>query len=143
MTSTPVTLYDALAAIAARSFYEDAIITPVPGGYAVESAHVLDEVSYPWTREGGTELGFQALDISRLHADYESYDASAHISANLPAAAKALRAGRTVGFGYAIAEEECDSEDAPGAHENSRCLNCDGGGTITAGWHLIATDETM
>lgn len=142
MTDTPVTLDAALDNIARRSFYEDAIITPVPGGFVVNSSHVLDEVSYPWTRSDGTEFGFDSLDESRLHAEYESYDNAGHIRYNLPAAVAALESGRAVGFGYAVAEELCGGGDAPEAHENSQCLNCDGGGTVVVGWHLIALDES-
>ena len=132
------TLDGALSDIAGRSFYDDATVTPVEGGYEVtedfSTAYAGDSI--PWTYDGGMELPADISDNSRLHDPAEYYDGAHHIRYNLPAAIEALESGHAVTFAYAIVEDlNCfdGSGDALTECEDCQCRR-------TIGWVLLAYD---
>ena len=137
MTFYPV-LDSALSDIAGRSFYEDATVTPVEGGYEVtddfSTAYAGDSI--PWTYDGGVELPADISENSRLHQPAEYYDGAHHIRYNLPAAVEALEAGHAVTFAYAIVEDlNCFDGSGDALTE---CEDCQCGRTV--GWVLLAYD---
>ena len=121
-----LTLTEALQAIADRSFYEDATITPVGNGmFTVDedfnTAYAGDSIE--WSYDTGMVLPANVADHSRLHETYEFYDNARHVSYNLPHAVELLEAGHAVTFAYAIVDD----------------VNCfDGDRTV--GWTLLAYD---
>lgn len=125
-STTYRTLTEALADIAGRSFYESATVTPNDdGSYTVEDdAGFIDEMVM-WTYDSGMELPTGALDYSRAHEPYESYDAAAHIEYNLPVAVDTLKEGKPVHFTYVVVDAYPESEDE--IHEDRN-----------VGWALIA-----
>lgn len=132
------TLDGALSDIAGRSFYDDATVTPVEGGYEVtedfSTAYAGDSI--PWTHDGGMELPADISENSRLHEPAEYYAGAHHIRYNLPAAVEALQAGHAVAFAYAIVEDlNCfdGSGDALTECEDCQCHR-------TVGWVLLAYD---
>ena len=137
MTFYPA-LNGALQDIAERSFYEDATVTPVEGGYKVtedfSTAYAGDSIQ--WTYDGGMELPGGILDNSRLHYPAEYYDGAHHIRYNLPAAVEALESGHAVTFAYAIVEDlNCFDGSGDVLTECEDC-QCD----RTVGWVLLAYD---
>lgn len=132
-----LTLTEALQAIADRSFYEDATITPVGNGlFTVDddfnTAYAGDSIE--WSYDAGMSLPANVADHSRLHEPYESYDAASHISFNLPHAVELLEAGHAVTFAYAIVE---DSNCFDGSGDTlTDCEDCDCDRTV--GWALLA-----
>ena len=139
------TLDSALSDIAGRSFYDDATVTPVEGGYEVtedfSTAYAGDSI--PWTYDGGMELPGGILDNSMLHDPAEFYDGAQHIRHNVATAVGALEAGHAVTFAYAIVEAFCERDDdaAEADHNSCECLECDSGGTKIIGWTLLAYDH--
>ena len=132
------TLDSALSDIAGRSFYDDATVTPVEGGYEVtedfSTAYAGDSI--PWTYDGGMELPADISENSRLHEPAEYYDGAHHIRYNLPAAVEALEAGHAVTFAYAIVEDlNCFDGSGDALTECEDC-QCD----RTVGWVLLAYD---
>ena len=137
MTFYPA-LDSALSDIAGRSFYDDATVTPVEGGYEVtddfSTAYAGDSIQ--WTYDGGMELPADISDNSRLHVPAEYYDGAHHIRYNLPAAIEALEAGHAVTFAYAIVEDlNCFDGSGDALTECEDC-QCD----RTIGWVLLAYD---
>ena len=133
------TLDGALQDIAERSFYDDATVTPVEGGYEVtddfSTAYAGDTI--PWTYDGGMELPADISDNSRLHVPAEYYDRAQHLRFNLPAAIEALEAGHAVTFAYAIVEDlNCFDGSGDALTECEDC-QCD----RTIGWTLLAYDH--
>ena len=134
-----LTLTEALQAIADRSFYEDATITPLGNGrYTVEddfnTAYAGDSIM--WSYDGGMELPANVADHSRLHEASEFYDAASHVSYNLPHAVELLEAGHAVTFAYAIVEDlNCFDGSGDVLTECEEC-QCD----LTVGWTLLAFD---
>lgn len=133
------TLDEALADIAERSFYDDAVVTPeIDGTYSVEQ-HVtgFGDTVY-WTYEGGMQGLDEALDHSRVHESYETYTNSGHIRYNLSVAVAELEEGNPVGFTYVIVDNE-DSEcgDPDGSCDALGECFCE----QTVGWALIASKE--
>lgn len=140
-----LTLTEALQAIADRSFYEDATVTPLGNGrYTVEddfsTAYAGDWIM--WSYDSGMELPANVADHSRLHEPCELYDNAGHVSYNLPRAVELLEAGHAVTFAYAIVEAFCERTDdeADIDHDRCECLECDSGGTEIVGWALMAFD---
>ena len=133
------TLDSALSDIAGRSFYDDATVTPVEGGYEVtedfSTAYAGDSI--PWTYDGGMELPADISDNSRLHDPAEYYDGAHHIRYNLPAAVEALESGHSVTFAYALVEDR-NCFDGSG-DELTECENCECDRTV--GWALLAYDH--
>lgn len=135
-----LTLTEALQAIADRSFYEDATITPLGNGrYAVDgdfgTAYAGDSIM--WIYDAGMSLPSNVTDHSRLHEPYESYDNAEHVRYNLPHAVELLEAGHAVTFAYAIVE---DSNCFDGSGDSlTDCEDCDC--DRTAGWALLAFDH--
>jgi len=134
-----LTLTEALQAIADRSFYEDATITPVGNGmFTVEddfsTAYAGDSIM--WSYDGGMELPANVTDHSRLHETYEFYDNARHVSYNLPRAVELLEAGHAVTFAYAIVDD-LDCLDGSG-DTLTDCEDCDCDRTV--GWALLAYD---
>lgn len=132
------TLDDALLDIASRSFYYDATVTPVEGGYEVtddfSTAYAGDSI--PWTYDGGMELPADISDNSRLHDPAEYYDHAQHLRFNLPTAIEALESGHAVTFAYAIVEDlNCFDGSGDALTECEDC-QCD----RTVGWVLLAYD---
>ena len=137
MTFYPA-LDGALQDIAERSFYEDATVTPVEGGYEVtndfSTAYAGDSIQ--WTYDGGMELPADISDNSRLHDPAEYYDHAQHLRFNLPAAIEALESGHAVTFAYAIVEDlNCFDGSGDVLTECEDC-QCD----RTIGWVLLAYD---
>lgn len=133
------TLDDALLDIASRSFYYDATVTPVEGGYEVtddfSTAYAGDSI--PWTYGGGMELPADISDNSRLHDPAEYYDHAQHLRFNLPTAIEALESGHAVTFAYAIVEDlNCFDGSGDALTECEDC-QCD----RTVGWVLLAYDH--
>ena len=137
MTFYP-TLDSALQDIASRSFYEDATVTPVEGGYEVtedfSTAYAGDSI--PWTYDGGMELPGGILDNSRLHEPNEFYNDVRHIRYHMASAVEALEAGHMVTFAYAIVED-LNCFDGSG-DVLTECEDCQCGRTV--GWVLLAYD---
>lgn len=140
------TLTEALQAIAGRSFYEDATVTPIGNGrYTVEddfsTAYAGDNIE--WSYDAGMSLPANVTDHSRLHEAYESYDNARHVSYNLPHAVELLEAGHAVTFAYAVVEAFCErtGDAADIDHNRCECLECDSGGTELVGWALLAFDH--
>ena len=137
-----LTLTEALQAIAVRSFYEDATITPLGNGrYAVDddfsTAYAGDSIM--WSYDAGMSLPANVTDHSRLHEAYESYDNARHVSYNLPHAVDLLEAGHAVTFAYAIVE---DSNCFDGSGDTlTDCEDCDCDRTV--GWTLLAFDHGL
>jgi hypothetical protein len=136
------TLTEALQAVADRSFYEDATITPLGNGrYTVEddfsTAYAGDSIM--WSYDGGMELPANVTDHSRLHETYEFYDNARHVSYNLPHAVELLEAGHTVTFAYAIVED-LNCFDGSG-DEITECEDCQCDRTV--GWTLLAFDHGL
>ena len=133
------TLDSALSDIAGSSFYDDATVTPVEGGYEVtddfSTAYAGDSI--PWTYDGGMELPGGILDNSRLHKFAEYYDGAHHIRYNLPAAVEALGAGHAVTFAYALVENRNCFDNS--GDELTECENCECDRTV--GWVLLAYDH--
>lgn len=132
------TLDSALQDIAERSFYEDATVTPVEGGYEVtedfSTAYAGDSIQ--WTYDGGMELPGDILDNSMLHDPAEFYDGAQHIRHNVAPAVEALEAGHAVTFAYAIVEDlNCFDGSGDALTECEDC-QCD----RTIGWVLLAYD---
>ena len=132
------TLDSALSDIAGRSFYEDATVTPVEGGYEVtedfSTAYAGDSI--PWTYDGGMELPGGILDSSRLHEPNEFYNDVRHIRYHMASAVEALEAGHAVTFAYAIVEDlNCFDGSGDALTECEDC-QCD----RTVGWVLLAYD---
>ena len=132
------TLDEALLDIASRSFYEDATVTPVEGGYEVtddfSTAYAGDSI--PWTYDGGMELPGGILDNSRLHEPNEFYNDVRHIRYHMASAVEALEAGHMVTFAYAIVEDlNCFDGSGDVLTECEDC-QCD----RTVGWVLLAYD---
>lgn len=144
MTFYPA-LDSALQDIAERSFYEDATVTPVEGGYEVtedfSTAYAGDAI--PWSYDGGMELPRGILDSSRVHEPNEFYNDVRHIRYHMASAVEALEAGHAVTFAYAIVEAFCERDDdaAEADHNSCECLECDSGGTEIIGWTLLAYDH--
>lgn len=138
------TLDSALDDIASRSFYDDATVTPVEGGYTVDdeygTAYAGDTIM--WTYDDGMELPNRITENSCLHDPAEFYDGAAHIRWNMTGSVEALELGHAVTFAYAIVDAWCDREgdEAELDHENCECLECDSGGTANVGWVLLAFD---
>jgi len=140
------TLTEALQAIADRSFYEDATVTPLGDGrYAVGddfgTAYAGDSIM--WSYDGGMELPANVADHSRLHEASEFYDAADHVAFNLPHAVELLEAGHAVTFAYTVVEAFCErtGDAADIDHNRCECLECDSGGTELVGWALLAFDR--
>ena len=137
-----LTLTEALQAIADRSFYEDATITPLGNGrYAVEgdfnTAYAGDSIE--WSYDTGMVLPANVANHSRLHEVYEVYGAAEHVSYNLPHAVELLEAGHAVTFAYAIVE---DSNCFDGSGDSlTDCEDCDCDRTV--GWALLAFDHGL
>ena len=132
------TLDSALSDIAGRSFYDDATVTPVEGGYEVtadfSTAYAGDSI--PWSYDGGMELPGGILDNSRLHEPNEFYNDVRHIRYHMASAVEALESGHAVTFAYAIVEDlNCfdGSGDALAECEDCQCDR-------TVGWVLLAYD---
>ena len=133
------TLTEALQAIADRSFYEDATITPLGNGrYAVDddfsTAYAGDSIM--WSYDCGMELPANVVDHSRLHEPCEFYDNAGHVSYNLPHAVELLEAGHAVTFAYAIVDD-LDCLDGSG-DVLTECEECECDRTV--GWALLAYD---
>ena len=138
MTFYPA-LDSALSDIASRSFYEDATVTPVEGGYEVtddfSTAYAGDTI--PWSYDGGMELPGGILDNSRLHEPDEFYNDAQHIRYHMASAIEALEAGHAVTFAYAIVEDlNCFDGSGDALTECEDC-QCD----RTVGWVLLAYDH--
>lgn len=137
MENTYATLDEALTDIANRSFYEAADVIPNDDGtFTVRDSFDYnsgDEVT--WTYAHGLDAGSAAMDYSRLHESYETYDDAAHIRYNLPGAVSELESGaRDIHFEYAIAMNEDIEYDSDG-----NAIDEDGELTDDiAGWTLIA-----
>ena len=137
-----LTLTEALQAIADRSFYEDATITPLGNGrYAVEgdfnTAYAGDSIE--WSYDTGMVLSANVADHSRLHETYEFYDNARHVSHNLPHAVELLEAEHAVTFAYAIVE---GSNCFDGRGDSlTGCEDCDCDRTV--GWALLAFDHGL
>ena len=132
------TLDSALSDIAGRSFYDDATVTPVEGGYEVtedfSTAYAGDSIQ--WTYDGGMELPGGILDNSRLHEPNEFYNDVQHIRYHMASAVEALEAGHAVTFAYAIVEDlNCFDGSGDALTECEDC-QCD----RTVGWVLLAYD---
>ena len=132
------TLDGALSDIAGRSFYDDATVTPVEGGYEVtedfSTAYAGDAI--PWTYDGGIELPGGILDNSRLHEPNEFYNDVRHIRYHMASAVEALETGHMVTFAYAIVEDlNCFDGSGDVLTECEDC-QCD----RTVGWVLLAYD---
>ena len=128
------TLDAALQDIAKRTFYEDATVTPVNGGYDVDDDYATvfrdDALPYDVTGVGWPK---RADDHSRLHEDYEFYDTAYHIRYNLSTAVSALEDGQPVTFAYAIVDAaSCDEDDCPESAQYECECDC------TVGWALLA-----
>ena len=132
------TLDSALSDIAGRSFYDDATVTPVEGGYEVtedfSTAYAGDSI--PWSYDGGMELPGGILDNSRLNEPNEFYNDVRHIRYHMPVAVAALEAGRTITFASAIVED-LNCFDGSG-DVLTECENCECDRTV--GWVLLAYD---
>ena len=134
-----LTLTEALQAIADRSFYEGATVTPLGNGrYTVgddfSTSYAGDNIE--WSYDGGMELPANVADHSRLHETYEFYDAASHVAFNLPHAVELLEAGHAVTFAYAIVE---DSNCFDGSCDTlTECEDCQCDRTV--GWTLLAFD---
>ena len=134
-----LTLTEALQAIAVRSFYEDATITPVGNGMFTvdddfDATYAGDSIM--WSYDGGMELPANVADHSRLHETYESYDAAEHVSYNLPHAVELLKAGHAVTFAYAIVEDSNCFDGSSDVLTECEDCQCD----RTVGWVLLAYD---
>ena len=132
------TLDEALQDIAERSFYEDATVAPVEGGYEVtddfSTAYAGDSIQ--WTYDGGMELPGGILDSSRLHESYEFYNDVRHIRYHMASAIEAIESGHAVTFAYAIVEDlNCFDGSGDALTECEDC-QCD----RTVGWVLLAYD---
>lgn len=133
------TFTEALQAIADRSFYEDATVTPLGNGlFTVEddfsTSYAGDSIE--WSYDAGMSLPVNVADHSRLHEPYEFYDAAEHVSYNLPHAVELLEAGHAVTFAYAIVE---DFNCFDGSGDSlTDCEDCDCDRTV--GWVLLAYD---
>lgn len=104
-----LTLDDALQAVAERSFYEDATVTPSgDGAYTVSddygTAYSGDDLG--WTYAGGLDLEWgnagHAREWTRVFEPFEYWDDAGHVRYNLPGAVEALERGRAVTFAYAV-----------------------------------------
>lgn len=137
-----LTITEALQAIADRSFYEDATITPVGNGmFTVDedfnTAYAGDSIE--WSYDAGMSLPANVADHSRLHEPCEFYDNAGHVSYNLPHAVELLEAGHAVTFAYAIVE---DSNCFDGSGDSlTGCEDCDCDRTV--GWALLAYDHGL
>lgn len=118
-----LSLNEALAEIARRSFYEDAVVVPVvrvdaltdPVGYVVEDdPGTLNTDEWTWTYAGGVAHADSVSEISRLHDAAESYATADHIRHNLPESVAALESGKRVTFGYAAVEDGDVDRDIDG-----------------------------
>ena len=105
-----LTLDEALAEIARRSFYEDAAVVPVvrvdapfgPIGYIVEDDRgTLYTEEWSWTHAGGVADIDSVSEVSRLHDGAECYVTAEHVRCNMPESVAALEMGKRVTFGYA------------------------------------------
>lgn len=130
--TTHATLDAALTDIAGRSFYESAdVFRNDDGSWAVRDAPSMADDSVMWTYENGLEAGTGAMDYSRLHESYESYETAGHIRYNLQAAVSELEAGKAVHFTYVVVDgypstAEDIADDEAGIYD------------ATVGWALIA-----
>ena len=134
------TLTEALQAIADRSFYEDATVTPLGNGrYAVDDdfGTAYADNSIEWTYDAGMSLPANVADHSRLHEASEFYDAAGHVSYNLPHAVELLEAGHAVTFAYAIVEDSNCFDGSGDVLTECEDCQCD----RTAGWVLLAFDH--
>ena len=104
-----LTLDDALQAVAERSFYEDATVTPSGDGtYTVSddygTAYSGDDLG--WTYSEGLDLEWgnagHAREWTRVFEPFEYWDDAGHVRYNLPEAVEALERGRAVTFAYAV-----------------------------------------
>ncbi len=87
-----------------------------------------------WTYENGVELDHYSniIDYSRLHESYESYTEARHIRYILnDAVIEMIESERSVGFTYVVADTYCEDDNREECYEDH-----------TAGWLLVATDET-
>ena len=134
-----LTLTEALQAIADRSFYEDATITPVGNGMFTvnddyNTAYAGDAIE--WSYDAGMSLPTNVTDHSRLHEASEFYDAASHVAFNIPHAVELLEAGHAVTFAYAIVDDlNCFDGSGDVLTECEDC-QCD----RTVGWVLLAYD---
>ena len=134
-----LTLTEALQAIADRSFYEDATITPVGNGMFTvnddyNTAYAGDAIE--WSHDAGMSIPTNVADHSRLHETYEVYGAAEHVSYNLPHAVELLEAGHAVTFAYAIVDNlNCFDGSGDSLTDREGC-QCD----RTVGWTLLAYD---
>lgn len=123
-------LDDALAVVARASFYEDKVVTPVPGGWEVDdtTAHASDD--WYWTYADGIADRDSVDETSRLHESYECYADASHIRYNL-ADSVAVLESRThaVEFAYAVVT---DADYRPEPWDND-----------AAGWILVASHYTV
>ena len=88
----------------------------------------------------GVEWPPNALDHSREHDPAEFYDEARHIVNNLYAAIETLRDGNPVSFHYYAISTACEISDPDYAeyHEVGLCDECEGYGSSTTGWALVA-----
>ena len=137
----------ALDDIAARSFYESATIQRMaPNIYRVTDHHTGIESNCMWTYDHGPELEGDTghvIEFTRTHETCESYDSATHVRFNLADAVEAIESYRTVGFTYVIADAYCDDEcETHDTASGERVCDCECSYDHTAGWLLVATDET-
>lgn len=132
------TLDSALSDIAGRSFYDDATVTPVEGGYEVtedfSTAYAGDAI--PWTYDGGMKLPGGILNNSRLNEPNEFYNDVRHIRYHMASAIKALETGHTITFAYAIVKNLNYFNSSGDTLAECEDCQCD----RTVGWVLLAYD---
>ena len=129
------TLDEALADIARRSFYEDAVIRPVttanyrdfPLGYVVEDDYgTIDTESLTWTYDDGINPSGRLDEYrTQLMDPCQTFRYPENIRIYLPEVEEALTEGKTVHVAYAPVEDEDAGINEYGEIEY-------------AGWGLIA-----
>lgn len=117
MDTLTLTIDEALDAIARRSFYEDAIITPQGDGtFLVEDDWntIPDDMFYWYNNELCSDYPLTEYDHSGLMDPSEFLDNHRQIERYLPTATAALKRGKTVCFSYFVVRDLDDGDEVAG-----------------------------
>lgn len=99
-----LTLEQALAEVANRSFYEDCLVSPNGDGtYTVYDALIDGTEEWYYTDTDAT--GPDVSERSRIMESCESFTFASHIRYHMAGAVEALEDGKAVEFGYALVSD--------------------------------------